>query len=351
MSVVKKKVFFLVPSTVGGAERVTVTIAKSLPKDKFEVSVVFVDQNRGDLGKFIPPSLRTVTLGIKRMRDFASFRILLFLMKEKPYAVFSSLQYLNVRLPLIARIAGIEKIIIRNDIGWSHWNSIYKKMAHLDFRFTSAIICQTPEMRQEFCDAFPNLHDKIMQIPNPLDVETIQTRIKDSATPYSAGLNFVYVGRISFDKGIDTLIKAFADVCKKKVDAYLTLVGDYTKVPEYYRELKSLIEKHDLSKHVVFVGFQKNPYKYIKYSDCLVLPSRREGNPNILHEAMWIGVPVVATKSVPVVSRIVDTDRGIVVDVDDEKALADAMLSGCEMKIVKPYNYRGGIAELVELFD
>ena len=347
----RKKVFFFVPSTIGGAERVTITIAKLLPTRNYDVHIIYVDENKGDLGKFVPDRLKTHTLGIRRVRDFASLRILFFLLKEKPYAVFSSLQYLNVRLPLIAKLAGIKKIVIRNDIGWNSWIPLYKKIARLSFPCATSIICQTEEMRDEFCTAFPTLKEKIITIPNPLDIDTITKRLNLAVNPYShQGTKFVYAGRISYDKGLDVLIDAFAIVKKQDLNATLSIVGEYNHIPEYYKSLLAQVNRLGLNESVVFTGFQDNPYKYIKYADCLVLPSRREGNPNIVHEAMWIGVPVVATRSVPIVDRIVSPQRGFVVDVDDVEALAEAMLKGCEMQINSKYDYSGGKTEFVDLF-
>lgn len=50
----KKKVLFFTHASTGGAERVTVTIAKMLPKDKYETKIVMVDKTKGNISNFIP---------------------------------------------------------------------------------------------------------------------------------------------------------------------------------------------------------------------------------------------------------------------------------------------------------
>ena len=65
MSQDKKKVLFFLPGTVGGAERITVTIAKMLPQDEFEVKFVVVGRGLGDIVKFIPSDYPIIHLSIK----------------------------------------------------------------------------------------------------------------------------------------------------------------------------------------------------------------------------------------------------------------------------------------------
>ena len=75
-----------------------------------------------------------------------------------------------------------------------------------------------------------------------------------------------------------------------------------------------------------FTGFSDNPYKWLKYADCFVLASRREGLPNTLIEASYVGVPVVATKCLGVISDIVkDGYNGYMVEMDDVDGMSDAM--------------------------
>ena len=74
-----------------------------------------------------------------------------------------------------------------------------------------------------------------------------------------------------------------------------------------------------------------------------------EGNPNVLHEAMYLQVPVVATRSIPIIDQIVTSDRGFTVAVDDVNALSEAMQKAAVMTITKPYTYTGGRNAFIDL--
>ena len=81
------------------------------------------------------------------------------------------------------------------------------------------------------------------------------------------------------------------------------------------------------------VGFDTNPYKWVKGADCYVLSSRTEGLPNSLIEAMHIGVPVVATRCIPIIERIVaDGYNGYLTDVDDIASMEEAMLKAVKLR-------------------
>ncbi|RYF19990.1 MAG: glycosyltransferase, partial [Flavobacteriales bacterium] len=101
---------------------------------------------------------------------------------------------------------------------------------------------------------------------------------------------------------------------------------------EYYNELTAQIFKLDLTDKIIFIGFTDNPYIYMKFADCFVLPSRNEGLPNVVIESLFLGTPVAVTASVPVIRRIVrDGIDGFIVDVDDAEGLADAMVKSVNL--------------------
>lgn len=344
---------FFTSGAVGGAERVTLTIAKMLPRDEYEAKVVHVCKQVNNLDQFVPKCMESTHLRIKNIWDFTTLRLCRLIREEKPYAVFSSLHYLNVRVIFAAKLAGVKKIIVRNNIGLAKWNPLTMRLARLTYRYASSIISQSEEMRKEFQEAFPDLKGKMLAIPNPLDFDTINSKIENSSSPYppTKTKNYVYVGRIDAVKGLDVLLMAFANVVKSENDSFLTIVGNYSQNPGYFETLKQLGEKLKIADKIKFIGFSDNPYKYIKFADCFVLPSRSEGNPNVLHEAMFLETPVVATRSIPMIQKVVTPERGFTVDVDDVAALAEAMLRAANMKISIPYSYSGGEKEFLELFE
>lgn len=101
---------------------------------------------------------------------------------------------------------------------------------------------------------------------------------------------------------------------------------------DYYNEVKQLIEKHGLQDSVKCVGFQNNPYVYIKYADCFVLSSRWEGLPNVMIESLYLGTPVAAFKCIPVIGRIVtDGADGYLAEKENVESLAKAMMKASEL--------------------
>ena len=191
---------------------------------------------------------------------------------------------------------------------------------------------QQEEMKNEFVNRF-GLKDKCIVLHNPLDTITINKSL-NAPSPYDnyKGTKFVYTARFTYNKGQDILIKAFAILRRSIPNAHLYLVGKYSD-DVFFRNLKQLINENGLIESVHLVGYDQNPYRWVKYSDCFVLPSRLEGLPNSLIEAMYIGVPVVATRSIPIIDRIVQEGyNGYVVDSEDFRALADRMKDALELK-------------------
>lgn len=351
MTLNKKKVLFFTSGFVGGAERVTITIAKLLPKDEYEPVVVHVCRKIENLDKFVPGNMVSRHIKIRNIWDFTTLRIYNLIRKEKPYAVFCSLNYLNIRVINAAKSAKVKKIIVRNNIGFSSWSLLTRFLAKRSYKKVSSIVLQTKDMELEFNEAMPDLKNKTRVIPNPLDTDTIVEKLKYIENPYhlTTSKNFVFVGRVNAVKGLDVLLDSYSQVVKKIPDSNLTIVGGYEDA-EYHKRILKQIERLRIGGHVNLVGFSDNPYKYIKYADCFILPSRNEGNPNVLHEAMYLQTPVVATRSIPIIDEIVTKERGYTIPVDDVNSMTKAMISASSMTIDTPYEYEGGKEAFIQLF-
>jgi glycosyltransferase involved in cell wall biosynthesis len=129
-------------------------------------------------------------------------------------------------------------------------------------------------------------------------------------------------GRLTRQKDFPTLIQAFALV-RPNFAARLIILGEGRD----RTILQDLIVRLSLQDWIDLPGFVTNPYAYMKQADLFVLSSRWEGSPNVLTEAMALGLPVVATDCQSGPREILQEGRlGPLVPVGDSKALSQAML-------------------------
>lgn len=329
MSQNKRKVLFFLPPTVGGAERMTVTIAKMLPRDEFEVKFVVVGRTLGDIVRLIPSDYPVCLIPLKRIWYGGAIKIWNMVRKEKPDIVFSSMLYINVRLILAAKLCGV-KVIVRNNIDLSRTTGkINIPLVRLTYKWADKVIAQQEEMHDEIISYTGLPAEKVVTMHNPIDEDYIKECLKaDNPFPQEAQsqYKYIWVARFSPQKGQDLIVRAFEMVHRDKPNAHLYLLGKYDKEDDFFKSIRNFVESHNIQEYVHFAGFDSNPYRWMKHADCFVMPSRFEGLPNSLVDAMYLGKPVVATKCIPVIDRIVKNGyNGIVVESEDVDALAIGM--------------------------
>jgi glycosyltransferase involved in cell wall biosynthesis len=125
------------------------------------------------------------------------------------------------------------------------------------------------------------------------------------------------VGRLEEEKGFDMLLRALADV----PGATAVLVGDGSRKPE----LAKLADQLGVSARVVFTGWSDEPRRHLTTFDLYVLPSRVEGFPLAVVEAMLAGLPVVASTVGSVADAVLDGETGLLVPAENPEALASAI--------------------------
>lgn len=334
----KRKILFFTPPSCGGAERMTVFIAKMLPRDQFDVTFVIVGRSMGDIVKFIPSDYRVRLICLKKIWHGGIFRIWNIIRKEKPDIVFSSLLYLNAQLILAASLFKT-KVIVRNNISFNEIKRRTKALIiRTTYKWADKVIAQQKEMYDEIISYTGISPEKVITLPNPIDTELIDEKAK-APSPYKnedKSIKYVWTARIDRTKGQDILLKAFTIVHREIPNSKLYLIGKYNTTNVFYQQLREYIKDNDLSNCVFMPGFDENPYKWVTNADCYVMPSRKEGLPNSLIDAMYLGKPVVATTCIPVVSRIVkDGYNGILVSSEDVEAMASAMQEAIRLKDFK----------------
>ena len=331
----KKILFFINSNGVGGAERITITIAKALDKTKYLPVFVLVGKE-DKISQFIPKDFRREKIKVRNVYDFLSFKIYNYIKSEKPDVVFSSQVFLNVRLISVARLIGGIKVILRHPSSMTLITGINSFFMNRTYKYAHTIVAQQEEMAGELM-ALPGVRAECVKVlHNPIDVDTIREKLNDMVSPYIdiSGIRFLNVGSIYPAKGQDILLKAFLQVHCSLPESHLFLVGRIAD-KDFYQNLVSYIECNNLNDYVHFVGYTDNPYQWMKYADCFVLSSRTEGLPNALIEASYLQVPVVSTLCLPMVKRIIEHGvNGFIVPINDVDAMADAMTKAYKMENV-----------------
>lgn len=133
----------------------------------------------------------------------------------------------------------------------------------------------------------------------------------------------IYIGRMVNDKGINELVRVFLRLYEKYSHLKLLLVGDYSNESDRISDTT----KHtiDNEKGIIYKEFQEDVREYLAMSDLFVLPSYREGLPNVLIEAGSFGLPLVATNINGCNEIIVNNENGVLVNKKDESSLYDAL--------------------------
>lgn len=128
---------------------------------------------------------------------------------------------------------------------------------------------------------------------------------------------FVFVGRLTRDKGIGELLQAFEQVNNQFATCSLLVVGpDEDKIEQSVA----------LHPKIRFVGKTSQPEAYMAAADVFVLPSYREGFGTVVIEAAACGTPTVATNIYGLSDAVVDGETGLLVPVRDSNKLAEALL-------------------------
>jgi len=321
----KTKVLLFLFGGVGGAERMTVNIGKMLPKDKYDVKFVLCGREEKILN-FIPSDYEVIRITWHNIHVFPRTRMGLVIHREKPDFVFSSIMGLNVLLLQVARFFNV-KCVVRNDTMFKFVGKNTIKNVSKYYKYAYHVIAQQEEMQKELIDAVGTNHIHIVCLHNPLDVDNIESKIHEpSPYPKDDSINYLMVGNYLDIKGHDILAEAFKTVHSHNSNAHLYFVGTIREDLPNFIKTMSIIKEANLESFVHFIDHQTNPYKWIKYCDCFVLPSRLEGLPNVLLEAMYLKRPVVASVCIPVIDRMVEEGyNGYKVKPEQPIAMAEAM--------------------------
>lgn len=222
------------------------------------------------------------SLPLKLKRGFVSRKLI---KKIKPDLIvgFQDGAFLSMR----AYTIGLNiPVILAERIAPSHFDHTsagkHKKWIQQTYRLAEKITIQCESYKKEYPEY---LQHKLVTIANPV------FPAKQLAKPQGAAgkrKNLLCVGRLCYQKNQSLLIRCFASLCRKFPDWYLVLAGG-----DQINETTARIKEFDLTDRVDLLGEVKDVETLYKNSHLYCLPSRWEGFPNSLAEALAHGLPAV----------------------------------------------------------
>jgi glycosyltransferase involved in cell wall biosynthesis len=192
-------------------------------------------------------------------------------------------------------------------------------------RIASVIIAVSTEVRDHV--ALSGIDPrKIIVIPNGIKPSTPnlkeQAELRREFGLYKDQIVLISVGRLVYQKAHSVLINAVQEILVQRPEVMLYIAGE----GPLRRELEQQIGAFGLSDQICLLGNRNDVPGLLSIADIFVLPSRWEGLPMALLEAMGIGLPIVATQVEGVNGVLQQNIQGFLVPSEDDRALAEALL-------------------------
>lgn len=190
---------------------------------------------------------------------------------------------------------------------------------HAVSRPVAETMCTAMHVSPQRVDVIPRGRDrKRLGEPSLERRATVRRRLGLGAEPV-----VVNVARQDHAKGLDVLLRAWRSVVADVPDAVLLLAGRYGTRTQ---ELHKFVDESGLRASARFLGIRNDVPDLLCAADAFVLPSRREGLPGALLEAMALEVPIVATAIDTIVEAVPGAEYACLVGVDDQEALARGII-------------------------
>ena len=345
-----KRILFLIDNFKGGgAEKAIKIIVEGLQEKKYE-PVVIVLENQFDyiLNKDI--KMYSLTESITKYNFiFLGFKLLRLLKQLNPDIIYATNTKAQILSLLTKKFFKATRIInIQVDLTKQYEGRDYI------FNFFNKLLQNTDKFSFISQGIYENLKDKIPKkenifIPNAIDFEEIDSlkkeNIKDEYKNIFKKKTFITIGRLTEQKGQWVLLEAFSKI---KEDVNLVILG----AGEKEKELKNLVQELDIENKVFFLGFQKNPFKFLYNADIFVLSSLWEGFGNVIVEAMRCDLPIISTDCPSGPREIISPETkvsrylkdeierakfGILAPVDDSLYLSKAMIELLNDDLIQKY--------------
>jgi len=283
----------VIPSLqLGGAERVMLNLARGLADAGEHVTLIVLDAS-GPLRREVErdanrPELTFIDLDRVRVRT-AVLRLVRKIRSRRPDIIISSHTHLSSLLVAIRPLLKGARLVAREPGMWidgPRESLLVRWVRRSTHRRIDLVLASSTVMQDQLHEI---LGRPIEILPNPVDVTGLRDRARNPDRTAGEGRRVVCVSRLAAGKGVEELVRMF--VAHTEPADRLILVGD--------GPLRSAVEQTIVevgaAGRVLMTGALDDPAPLIAGADAVVVPSRSEGMPNVVLEALALGTPVIAT--------------------------------------------------------
>ncbi len=196
----------------------------------------------------------------------------------------------------------------------------------LDYNIKGAttIVANSVRLTQETQSRWPGIAERVITVPNGVDVKYLlsasaqsqkMSELKKIQRPV-----LLAGGRLNSVKRPDVFLRT-VQLLQQNFDVEAYWCGD----GPLRSDTERLIRELGLENRVRIVGFQRDLPSWMRRADCFVMTSDHEGSPNVLSEAMAIGLPVVSTNCDHGPGELLANERGWLASVGDADSIAEAV--------------------------
>jgi glycosyltransferase involved in cell wall biosynthesis len=330
----------------GGIERVIFELAAEMILRGIRVEIV-VNQPTIFFGEMSPP--KGLTLHVLNAKGFFARLggLKAYLKKNRPDVLISTGHFSNEVAALTKLSKGVATKVITSEhtalavelrsLSWkSPRRYLVPLFARLTYDLPDALMAVSNGVQRDAEKLFGRKPGSIRTIYNPVDFSWVKKRsLEPLDHPWLAPGQppvILGIGRLELQKDFATLLRALVEVRKHR-PARLILLG----IGSQEAALKVLAAELGLAEAVAFMGFQSNPYPYLKQAAVFALSSQWEGLGIVLIEALSLGTPIVSTDCPSGPYEVLDGGKyGKLVPMKSPRALAEALLGQLDQPHTAP---------------
>lgn len=266
-----------------------------------DVSLVTIGPTSGDTYYLDPgvervgldllmPSTGRVSAVLNNFRRVRKLRAVI--RKLRPDVLVSFMTSTNALTVLAARSSGVPVIVSERTLPEADRMRVaWRYLRDYAYERAAAVVVQTTRTADWLKKEFPAANIAIIGNPIHVESQNAPDMAAEKALSWSRGCKLVLAaGRLSQEKGLDLLIRAFAPLARSRPTWMLAIFGEG---PER-SALNRLCQELDISDRVLMPGFSRTLHLVMRRAQLFVLSSRHEGMPNALAEAMACGTPCIS---------------------------------------------------------